>query len=81
MAKPGCDDDGPIPGDVRVPKDQTIRPVALSVIRVENGWLVTVFFDPEHRTKARHVASSPRDVGAIVTGLLAKPDYDWIPEL
>jgi hypothetical protein len=41
--------------------------------------VVTVFFGD--KTKQRHIATTPQDVGQTVRGLLARPDYDWLPEI
>lgn len=76
---PHCEDDDEVPGDVRKITGFRYQPTALSVIRVENGWVVTVFF--ADKTKQRHIATSPEDAGRTVRGLLARPDYDWVPEI
>jgi hypothetical protein len=74
----GCDDDE-VPGDVRKATGFRFTPTALTVIRVENGWVITVFF--ADKTKVRHVASSSTEVGGTVRKLLDRADYDWLPEI
>lgn len=77
----GCDD-GDLPegtNDVRVQAGDRMKPTACTVVKVENGWLITVFFTDGR--KARHVASSPEDAGRTVRGQLARVDFDWIPSL
>lgn len=83
MGRPPCDPDDDVerPGtnDVRAGTGERMKPTACTVVKVENGWLITVFFADGR--KARHVASSPEDAGRTVRGQLARVDLDWIPSL
>lgn len=85
MARPnrqGCDDGDFPPGDtndVRIAPGERLMPTALHIVKVENGWLLTVFL--EDGRKMRHIAATPTEAGQTVRSLLARSDFDWLASL